>query len=347
MSQWQDHDRSAPDKGQTPTTMERIVTFIEQENILCKAPGSWSRPERGMRFDVNAADGSGYSGLHRFDNGLEVWHSDQLRNKPLRYHFTNIHTYFGFSLMLDGHLDIDIPQLDRKVRIHAGEIAFRRGRVAKIEQTLPAGTRLRSLSMEIPEPMLNAWQSNAPGDLAPGIHTLLRDTRAPVLRIFPADQALVLLAERMLDTETKNPSGRLLFQASALSLLARLLDPARPLAVHLTRSQRRQAHLQQVLDQAIDILRLEWSSPPTIAELARRTGVNERTLQDEFRQRTGQTIGDYARRQRLERARELIDGKGIGVRDAALHVGYSNPSHFSNAYRRYFGHLPSVRRYTQ
>ncbi len=69
------------------------------------------------------------------------------------------------------------------------------------------------------------------------------------------------------------------------------------------------------VDEALDILRQEWKSPPTISRLARRVGLNECYLKNGFRRRTGMPIGEM--------------------------VGYSNPSHFAVAFKKVHGHLPS------
>ena len=335
---------NVPNMQPTPTPLDSVLAFIKREKPIRKASGCGARPEAGIRFEVDPADGSGYSLMHRFGNGLEVVHSDQLRTTPLKFSLKNVHTHFGFSLILEGHIFMDVPELGKKARIGQGEITFRSGSVAQVEQVFPAGTRVRGLAMDLPYDMLNAWRAEAPESLDRSIRALLHHTPPPFMHIFPADEAVVAQAEKMLDMNTATVFGRMQYEAAALNLLACIIDPGSPPVVHLTRSQMRQIYLQQALDQAVDILRLEWSSPPTIDTLAHRIGLNERTLRDEFRKRTGHTIGEFERKQRMERARVLIETQGFGVHEAALQVGYSNPSHFSKAFRKYFGHLPSERR---
>ena len=326
------------------SVLDQFLSFIGRKRFVRKVPGSGSSLADGMRFEVDAAYGSGYTVMHRFGNGLEVAHSNQQRIKPMTFNLLDAHTYFGFSLILEGYIDIEIPELEQKERVEAGEIAFRCGRVAQVNPTFPAVPRLRGLTMDIPADMRDAWQSEAPDNLNRGINALLHNMKPPFLRVFRTDEAVMALAEKMLEADTQTSSGRLLYEARALSLLARIIDPGSPPVAHLTRSQIRQSQLQKALDHAIDILRLEWSSPPKITDLARRIGLNHSTMQHEFRQRTGQTIGQYTHRQRMERARELIETGDISVQEAALHVGYSNPSHFSSAFKKYFGYLPSTHR---
>ncbi|MEM1140849.1 MAG: helix-turn-helix transcriptional regulator, partial [Pseudomonadota bacterium] len=56
----------------------------------------------------------------------------------------------------------------------------------------------------------------------------------------------------------------------------------------------------------------------------------------------GTTIFGYIREQRLEMARYLLLDHGLKVSEAGYRVGFSSPAAFSSAYRRRFGHPPSV-----
>ena len=95
------------------------------------------------------------------------------------------------------------------------------------------------------------------------------------------------------------------------------------------------------MDEAVDILRAEWSAPPTISALARRVGTNECYLKMEFRQYTGCSIGEFVRRLRMAKALELIESGTCNILQTAYSVGYSNPSHFSAAFKHHYGRSPS------
>lgn len=84
-----------------------------------------------------------------------------------------------------------------------------------------------------------------------------------------------------------------------------------------------------------------FSEPLTIAELARKSFMSESRLRQMFRQQYGITIYQYVLNCRMEKARELIESGNYQVKDAAGMVGYSNISHFSEAFRKKFGYTPS------
>jgi AraC-like DNA-binding protein len=54
------------------------------------------------------------------------------------------------------------------------------------------------------------------------------------------------------------------------------------------------------------------------------------------------TIPQFLRQRRLERAGELLRSGRRNVTEAALEVGYSSLSHFSQAFREHFGCCPGL-----
>jgi len=85
------------------------------------------------------------------------------------------------------------------------------------------------------------------------------------------------------------------------------------------------------------------SSPPTIEQLARETGLNQLKIKQGFKVLFGTTTYGLFQRERMERALTLLQTNS--VTETASLLGYSNISHFSSAFRKQFGVLPSrVRR---
>ncbi|WP_313387590.1 helix-turn-helix transcriptional regulator [Rhodospirillum rubrum] len=82
----------------------------------------------------------------------------------------------------------------------------------------------------------------------------------------------------------------------------------------------------------------DLSAPPTIAELARETGLNQLKLKRGFKTVFGHSVYGLFQRERMDRARLLLQHHG--VTETAMMLGYSNVSHFGAAFRKQFGILP-------
>jgi len=89
-----------------------------------------------------------------------------------------------------------------------------------------------------------------------------------------------------------------------------------------------------------DIWNSESARPLTIAEIARRVGLNECYLKRYFKAQTGETVAGRLRRLRLGHALALIES-GSTVQAAMHFCGYRHAGRFNEAFRRHYGFLPS------
>lgn len=102
-----------------------------------------------------------------------------------------------------------------------------------------------------------------------------------------------------------------------------------------------------LFSQALSMLEQRLAMPPSLVELARELGTNERKLTDVFRRRVGMTVFDYFSEMRLESARHLLGSSGMRIQSIAAHVGYRNAGDFTRAYRRRYGVSPREYRQAQ
>ncbi|WP_238946400.1 helix-turn-helix transcriptional regulator [Vandammella animalimorsus] len=101
------------------------------------------------------------------------------------------------------------------------------------------------------------------------------------------------------------------------------------------------ARLRQAVERVLEIIHAEYARPLSIAELARRGGINECYLKRAFKARTGMGVAAYLRRCRMQQAAALLE-EGHAIQQVAQHVGYASYGHFARAFRQAHGHLPSA-----
>jgi AraC-like DNA-binding protein len=106
--------------------------------------------------------------------------------------------------------------------------------------------------------------------------------------------------------------------------------------------QRQQRISAERVEKAVAVLSEKLSEPPTLEELGRAVGCSPFHLSRTFSAATGLTIPQYTRQLRLERAAELLKSGKFNVTEAALEVGYSSLSHFSQAFHEAFGCCPGL-----
>ncbi|MCI4004606.1 AraC family transcriptional regulator [Dickeya dianthicola] len=91
---------------------------------------------------------------------------------------------------------------------------------------------------------------------------------------------------------------------------------------------------------AIDWLKLNYTLPLRVEELADRVQMSAPTFHQHFRQLTAMSPLQYQKWLRLNEAKRLMLNEHFDVSRAAFKVGYESPSQFSREYSRLFGIAP-------
>ncbi|MEL6693466.1 MAG: AraC family transcriptional regulator [Pseudomonadota bacterium] len=101
-----------------------------------------------------------------------------------------------------------------------------------------------------------------------------------------------------------------------------------------------ESQIDTKIERADHYLKTHLSEPPAVITLSNLVGLNHMTMKRGFRRLFGRTVYGRLRFWRMQRAEELIKS-GMTVTEAALEVGYANPSKFAAAFRREIGRNPS------
>lgn len=134
-------------------------------------------------------------------------------------------------------------------------------------------------------------------------------------------------------------AGSLFLEAQILNLLSQLFNqiqqPASSNGYSLSRSDRERIY------RAGEILTEQLETPPTLAELSKLIGTNEFKLKRGFKAIFGTSPYAYHLQHKLERARSYILDTDLTIAEIAYRVGYSDPAHLTNAFRKQYNLRPS------
>ncbi|WP_333646241.1 helix-turn-helix domain-containing protein [Lacrimispora sp.] len=134
--------------------------------------------------------------------------------------------------------------------------------------------------------------------------------------------------------------NNLLLESQILELLS--INIEKLLCQDLWKSQINQLSKcdMEQLKYAREILLNRLTCPPTLFELSHMVHMNDCKLKRSFKQCFGKTVYEYVREQRLEKAFSLLCQDHYNVSETAFAVGYTNVSHFSEAFKKKFGITP-------
>lgn len=184
------------------------------------------------------------------------------------------------------------------------------------------------------------------GEGAADVHPLIRRAREESGGLSGVAQVESLSArQRELVISLRQPpvlasAQSLWFQAKAVELMGEFFF--QPPSQDELFCHRHQRVARDRIELAAAILRRNLASPPTLHEIGREVGCSPFYLSRTFSKEKGQTIPQFVRQLRLERAAELLRSGDHNVTEVALEVGYNSLSHFSQAFHRHFGCCPGL-----
>ena len=92
---------------------------------------------------------------------------------------------------------------------------------------------------------------------------------------------------------------------------------------------------------AKEIIASNLSRPCSIIDLAQQVGTNDCYLKKNFKQVFGTTVYGYLQKERMEKAKALILAGNKKIAEVARIAGYKHASHFTVAFKKYFGYPPN------
>ena len=81
----------------------------------------------------------------------------------------------------------------------------------------------------------------------------------------------------------------------------------------------------------------DLNNSPTIKQIAKHVALNEYNLKTGFKEIYGKTIHSFLKDYKMTKARELILLREYQIAEIADQLGYTNVSHFIDAFKKKFG----------
>ena len=219
---------------------------------------------------------------------------------------------------------------------------FYRQGAEPIRATRTAGQRHQFLTVELSFDFLRRHLGESAAALHPLIRPAVTGGHAPSAVAPPA--RLTSRQQQLLASLREAPvlarAQPVWYQAKALEVAAEFFFAA-PGEPELFCERHRRLAAERV-EKVIALLRANLAEPLSLEAIGRAVGCSPFHLSRTFSATTGLTLPQYKRQLRMERAAELLRSGQFNVTEAALEVGYSSLSHFSQAFHETFGCCPGL-----
>jgi AraC family transcriptional regulator len=153
------------------------------------------------------------------------------------------------------------------------------------------------------------------------------------------DKVLSGLANALLDqVERADERSALFIDHVALAFHAHVIETYGNVVLPIRSSPGKLSPWQ--LRRVLDFIAAHLNDDPSIADLARECALSSGYFSRAFRQTTGVTPHQWLTRRRIEQARQLLLGNGLGLADVALVCGFVDQSHFTRVFTKLEGDSP-------
>jgi AraC-like DNA-binding protein len=205
-----------------------------------------------------------------------------------------------------------------------------------------SATHHRFITIEFSPEFLRQYVSQCDGALDPLIDGFVRgdSTSGPCGEIRKLTVAHEQRIAELLNPPVVLSARQLWYQGAILEIMADFFFGQRGQDELFCDRQKRLA--RERVERVISQLRQNLVEPLSLDELGRRVGCSPYHLSRTFSAEIGATISQYLRKLRMERAAELLQSGKYNVTEAALEVGYSSLSHFSQSFCQEMGCCPGL-----
>ncbi len=243
-------------------------------------------------------------------------------------------------LNLDGHGFVE--GRGGRIEFTPGTAGFYYRQNEPLKASRLAGQRHQFLTVEFSCPFLAKHLAGTEAMLHPTVRAAVEGQSSALVSGCPSK--LTVAQQQIIATLRQPPvyaaAQAVWYQCKALELAVTFfIQPPADQEMFCTRQQRL---AQERVEQVIFLLKQNLAEPPSLEELGRKIGCSHFYLSRIFSNHTGKTITQYLRQLRMEHAAELLRSGDYNVTEAALEVGYSSPSHFSQAFHEAFGCCPGL-----
>ena len=218
---------------------------------------------------------------------------------------------------------------------------YRQGRDPLRAVRLPGGAH-RFITVELSPAFLARHLGTGSPDLHPLINAAIGgdDTRSGAAPVEPLNARQRELVASLRQPPVLKSAQALWFQAKAIELMGEFFFQPGSSDELFCHRQQRVARDRVEAVQAI--LRRDLAHAPTLEQIAREVGCSPFYLSRTFSKETHQTIPQYLRQLRMEKAAELLRTGRYNVTEVAFEVGYNSLSHFSQTFHQAHGCCPGL-----
>lgn len=172
----------------------------------------------------------------------------------------------------------------------------------------------------------------------------IKDDKHPLVLVeanMPIHAEINTVLQRLSQTTNSTFCDQLILESKAIELLALQLLQVEQLQNVSPILRLKKEDMDKMLAVRA-ILINHVGKPLSLRSLAHLVGTNEFNLKRNFKRAFGNTVYNYLNQHKMTQARKMLQQENITIAEVAERMGYTYATHFSSAFKRFFGYLPNA-----
>ncbi|WMJ81753.1 AraC family transcriptional regulator [Clostridium sp. MB40-C1] len=306
--------------------------YIEEE-LRCKI----SDELLGKKYVIDEQLGTGNFTRMKIEEGLEV---SRLKADKTEINFDNR----GFNedtlevgYCYSGNINILTLPDNTKFSIKAGDI-FMYKVLNDVEYFKFEYNNCKTISIHMNFSIIKSvinpiWEDKIITDWQDHINTIFKEN---ILIIEKASYKIKRIAEQIESISIDNMLDYMKLKIKTIEFLATFFQEKSHTKIP-TNSKEQET---EIIIRAKDIINEKFQSSLSVRELASNLNISIYKLQQIFKNNTGNTVYEYIKKVRIEKAKYLLKNTDMSILQIVNEIGYENPSKFSSLFKSYNNMTP-------
>jgi len=145
---------------------------------------------------------------------------------------------------------------------------------------------------------------------------------------------------RLSNSHSTNAYEQLLLESRVIELMALQMSQYEHLQLNESSVSVKKEEEERMYE-ARNILVNHSGEQLSLRSLAHMVGTNEFNLKRDFKAVFGMTVYKYLGQYKMEQAKAMMVSTDISIAEISKKIGYKHATHFTNAFKKYFGYLPN------
>jgi len=246
---------------------------------------------------------------------------------------------FGCTINCKAVLNVTKPANREDIVVEENSIFISRQEDIKGFFHKPKGISFKMISLAFDPKIIDILFKDAKEHIEEDMLKLFDEGYIDIIHTNKASPVGLTISESIINCQYTSPKREMYIKSKAMELFwyvfTEYMTKKEP-----DKSSKLQEGDTDKIHQAREYIHTRISSPPTIEAISKEIGINDYKLKVGFKELFGTTIHAYIRSERMSRSKIMLESGRFSVNEVAWDLGYSNVSHFIQAFKRQYKVTP-------